>query len=176
MGDQKPISKSINRLIYKGFDNEDGNEIAWNLLDVQSLRLCDAECNALLTLLDSYRQINHPNVLQYKHVERLMTQNKLLIITELMTSGSLREYIKRIKTLRPKVIKKWMAKVVEGISYLHSNSIIHGRISGKSIYMNNGGIKIGDLGVWTISTYAFAPTKSLDFEGLLNIDIVKDQP
>lgn len=93
-----------------------------------------------------------------------------------MTSGSLREYVKRIKTLRVKVIKKWMTKVLEGIKYLHSNNIIHGRISGKSIYMNNGGIKIGDLGVRTISTYAFIPRAQVDFEGLLNIDIVKDQP
>lgn len=39
-------------------------------------------------------EIKHPNVLQYKGVYLKEDVNELVIITELITSGSLGEYIK----------------------------------------------------------------------------------
>jgi len=64
-------------------------------------------------------------------------------------------YIRKIKKLRLTVIKRWCQKILEGIQYLHSQNIIHGKLTCESIYINsnNGDIKIGDIGIRTIPCY-----------------------
>jgi hypothetical protein len=44
---------------------------------------------------------------------------ELIVITELITAGSIREYLRKITAPRIKVIKKWCLKMIEGLSHLH---------------------------------------------------------
>lgn len=86
----------------------------------------------------------------------MMKETELVMITELITAGSIREYLKRIKLLpRLVVIKNWAKKILEGVAYLHSKNFVHGKLTCESIYINsnNGDIKIGDIGVYAIPCY-----------------------
>ena len=74
---------------------------------------------------------------------------ELILITELITAGSIREYLKRIRLPRLIVIKQWCFKILQGLKFLHDHNLVHGSLTCESIYINsnNGDIKIGDLGI-----------------------------
>lgn len=73
----------------------------------------------------------------------------MILITELITAGSIREYLKKIKLPRLIVIKNWCFKILQGLQFLNKNGLVHGKLTCESIYINsnNGDIKIGDLGI-----------------------------
>lgn len=67
-----------------------------------------------------------------------------------MTSGTLREFIKKLKCPSLKIIRRWARQILKGLVYLHSHSppIIHRDIKCDNIFINgsHGEVKIGDMG------------------------------
>lgn len=91
---------------------------------------------------------------------------------ELFTSGNLREYRKRHKSLELKSIAKFGLQLLEGLKYLHERqnlinadgtpvlkeTIVHGDLRCDKVYVNGhrGEIKIGDLGLATLLPRRYA--------------------
>ena len=52
------------------------------------------------------------------------------------------------------VIRIWCQKVLNALQFLHSHDIVHGELSCESVYINSndGGIKVGDVGIKHIHT------------------------
>ena len=73
----------------------------------------------------------------------------MVLVTELITAGNIREYLRKIRLPRLIVIKNWCFKILQGLAFLHQNHLVHGKLTCESIYINsnNGDIKIGDLGM-----------------------------
>ena len=76
-------------------------------------------------------------------------------ITELFTSGNLRDYRRKHKHMGIKALKKWARQLLDGLHYLHTQAdgpLVHGDLRCDKIYINGhtGGIKIGDLGLATL--------------------------
>lgn len=75
----------------------------------------------------------------------------------MITAGSIREYLKKIRNPRLIVIKQWCYKILQGLVFLHTNEteLVHGKLTCESIYINsnNGDIKIGDLGIRQIPLF-----------------------
>ncbi|XP_057454860.1 probable serine/threonine-protein kinase WNK7 isoform X3 [Lotus japonicus] len=73
------------------------------------------------------------------------------MITELFTSGNLRQYRKKHKYVEIKAIKCWARQILQGLVYLHSHKppIIHRDLKCDNIFVNGnqGEVKIGDLGL-----------------------------
>lgn len=93
---------------------------------------------------------------------------EICIITGLNTGGSLRQYMKRLKHPRFKVVKLWIFKVLKVLDYLHAHGIVHGRLTCQAVYINNGDLKLGDLGIRSDSGEELLFTiKQLEFKDLL---------
>jgi WNK lysine deficient protein kinase len=79
------------------------------------------------------------------------------LITELFTSGSLRQYRNLHKHLDLKAVKRMARQILRGLEYLHSMEppVTHGDLRCDKIYVNghSGEIKIGDLGLATLLPY-----------------------
>ena len=63
-------------------------------------------------------------------------------------------YMRRLKAIKPKVIRSWGRQILRGLHFLHTRSqpIIHRDLKCDNIFINGttGLVKIGDLGLATL--------------------------
>ncbi|KAI8885207.1 kinase-like protein [Backusella circina FSU 941] len=95
------------------------------------------------------KSVRHPNIIAFH--DAWYTENEFVFITELMTSGTLREYIRKLAPLpNIKIIKRWSRQILKGLAFLHGHNppIIHRDIKCDNIFINgaHGEVKIGDMG------------------------------
>jgi serine/threonine protein kinase len=93
-------------------------------------------------------KVRHQNVINFH--DSWYNDGEFIFITELMTSGTLREYISKFRNPSVKIIKRWARQILKGLAHLHSHNppIIHRDIKCDNIFVNgsHGEIKIGDMG------------------------------
>lgn len=104
--------------VYRGIDEDTGREIAWNVIKITRLPKIDRvrikeEINTLRTMPE------HPNIIHFISAWINKAKQEVVFITEMVTAGSLRQYLKRIKKPRLKVIKAWAIEILKGLVYLH---------------------------------------------------------
>ncbi|KAF9913528.1 hypothetical protein BX616_009913 [Lobosporangium transversale] len=137
------LGKGAYKIVYKGIDREEGYEVAWNCF--QTTRQEYAELSQEVEIL---KRVRHPNIINFH--DCWYSNTEFIFITELMTSGTLREYIRKLQHPNVKVIKRWCRQILKGLIYLHSYDppIIHRDIKCDNIFINgaHGEVKIGDMG------------------------------
>ncbi|XP_075563471.1 nuclear receptor-binding protein isoform X5 [Pelecanus crispus] len=89
-----------------------------------------------------------------------LQEEKVIFITEYMSSGSLKQFLKKTKknhkTMNEKAWKRWCTQILSALSYLHSCDppIIHGNLTCDTIFIqHNGLIKIGSVAPDTINNH-----------------------
>jgi len=77
-----------------------------------------------------------------------------MFVTEILSSGTLKSFINRVKVIRWKIAKRWAIQILKGLEYLHSQKppIIHRDLKCDNIFINgtSGDLRIGDLGLSTV--------------------------
>ncbi|CAI9759330.1 unnamed protein product [Fraxinus pennsylvanica] len=146
--------------VYKGFDEIDGIEVAWNQVSIDDVLQSPEHLERLYSEVYLLRTLKHENIIR-SYASWMDDKNKTMnMITELFTSGSLRQYRKKHKNVDLKAIKNWARQILRGLHYLHTHSppIIHRDLKCDNIFVNgnHGEVKIGDLGLATIMQQATA--------------------
>jgi WNK lysine deficient protein kinase len=96
--------------------------------------------------------LKHPNIIGFVSAWIHRQKSEIIFVTECVTGGSLKKYLKKIKKPRLKIIKKWCKEILKGLIYLHTYKpypIIHRDIKCENIFVNSNtnDIRIGDLGL-----------------------------
>ncbi|KAA8526101.1 hypothetical protein F0562_007799 [Nyssa sinensis] len=148
------LGRGAFKTVYKGFDEVDGIEVAWNQVSLDDALQSPEHLERLYSEVHLLKSLKHENIIK-SYSSWVDDENKTInMITELFTSGSLRQYRKKHKCVDMKAIKNWARQILRGLHYLHSHNppIIHRDLKCDNIFVNgnNGEVKIGDLGLATI--------------------------
>eukprot|EP00158_Paraphelidium_tribonemae_P004714 Partr_v1_DN26926_c0_g1_i1_m7152 putative WNK lysine deficient protein kinase len=155
----KCLGMGAYKKVFLAFDTEEGVEVAWNELRIAHLQKKDIV--KVLSEVQILQQVRHENIINLYH--SWVANNQVYFITELMTSGTLKSYVRKMSSknsLKPKVLKNWCRQILKGLHYLHScdPAIIHRDLKCENIFINgnNGQAKIGDLGLATAKQRDYA--------------------
>ncbi|GJT86213.1 probable serine/threonine-protein kinase WNK11 [Tanacetum coccineum] len=124
----KLLGSNTVKNVYRGFDLEEGRDIAWNQVKLR----------------------NFTGVQDSK-------KNQLNFITEACVSGNLRNYRKKHKRVSLKALKKWSRQILKGLDYLHTHEPrdIHRDLICSNIFIN-GSIGKNGLLVFPVALAIFA--------------------
>lgn len=139
---------------YLAMDTEEGVEVVWNEVQFSERRNFKAQEEKIQLVFENLTQLEHPNIVKF-HRYWTDTHNdkpRVIFITEYMSSGSLKQFLKRtkrnVKRLPLQAWKRWCTQILSALSYLHSCSppIIHGNLTCDTIFIqHNGLVKIGSV-------------------------------
>ncbi|XP_041858985.1 serine/threonine-protein kinase WNK2-like isoform X2 [Melanotaenia boesemani] len=148
------------KTVYKGLDTETWVEVAW--CELQDRKLSKVERQRFKEEAEMLKGLQHPNIVRfYDFWESTLKGKKcIVLVTELMTSGTLKTYLKRFKVMKPKVLRSWCRQILKGLHFLHTRTppIIHRDLKCDNIFITGptGSVKIGDLGLATLKAASFA--------------------
>ncbi|XP_038989189.1 probable serine/threonine-protein kinase WNK7 [Phoenix dactylifera] len=148
------LGKGAFKTVYKGFDEVNGIEVAWNQLRIDDVLQSPDSLERLYSEVNLLKSLKHENIMKFYTSWIDHKKKTINIITELFTSGSLRQYRKKHKKVDMKAVKGWARQILTGLNYLHSQKppIIHRDLKCDNIFINGnqGEVKIGDLGLATV--------------------------
>ncbi|KAK1390540.1 Non-specific serine/threonine protein kinase [Heracleum sosnowskyi] len=124
------LGKGASKTVYRAFDEYEGIEVAWN------------------------QTLKHGNIMKFYTSWVDAANRNLNFVTEMFTSGTLRQYRQKHKKVNIRALKHWCRQILQGLLYLHSHDppIIHRDLKCDNIFVNGnqGEVKIGDLGLAAI--------------------------
>ena len=135
------------KTVSKATDMEEGKEVAYNELKIKKYEQEHQAGSSFSKEIALLKNIHHPNIIQI--LDYWFKDDNFIFITELMTGGTMKDYISKMGAINDKLIKKWAKQILNGIHYLHTQNIIHRDIKSENVFVNAsaGEIKIGDLGI-----------------------------
>lgn len=145
------LGKGAFKTVYKAFDEVDGIEVAWNQISIEDVMQSPQNLEKLYSEVHLLKSLKHENIIKMYSSWVDEKSSNINMITELFTSGSLRQYRKKHKNVDMKAIKNWARQILRGLCFLHSHNppVIHRDLKCDNIFVNgnNGQVKIGDLGL-----------------------------
>nr|XP_028602452.1 serine/threonine-protein kinase WNK1 isoform X10 [Podarcis muralis] len=154
------IGRGSFKTVYKGLDTETTVEVAW--CELQDRKLSKSERQRFKEEAEMLKGLQHPNIVRFYDSWESTVKGKkcIVLVTELMTSGTLKTYLKRFKVMKIKVLRSWCRQILKGLQFLHTRTppIIHRDLKCDNIFITGptGSVKIGDLGLATLKRASFA--------------------
>ncbi|XP_023205398.1 serine/threonine-protein kinase WNK4-like isoform X1 [Xiphophorus maculatus] len=150
------IGRGSFKTVYKGLDTEKTVEVAW--CELQTHSLSRSERQRFSEEVEMLKVLQHPNIVRF--YDSWKSAKCIILVTELMTSGTLKTYVRRFRPMKLKLLQRWSLQILKGLHFLHSRSppILHRDLKCDNVFINGptASVKIGDLGLATLKKASFA--------------------
>ncbi|XP_058035073.1 nuclear receptor-binding protein 2 isoform X2 [Ahaetulla prasina] len=139
---------------FLAMDTEEGVEVVWNELQFIDKAAFTVHEEKIKVTFEQLVVVDHPNIVKVHKYWLDVKESKaqVIFITEYVSSGSLKQFLKKTKknhkAMNAKAWKRWCTQILSALSYLHSCDppIIHGNLTSDTIFIqHNGLIKIGSV-------------------------------
>eukprot|EP00803_Ostreobium_quekettii_P011165 evm.model.scf_1706.3 EVM.evm.TU.scf_1706.3 scf_1706:24551-29573(-) len=158
------LGKGCTKTVYKGFDREQGIEVAWNQVKLPDTVKQVAKTR-LFSEISVLRKLKHRNIMKFYTSWLDNRQRTLNFITEYFHSGTLRRHRMLHKCVTLQVLKRWAWQILQGLVYLHGHDppIVHRDLKCDNIFIHGvtGEVKIGDLGMAKLLTAGLSKAQSV---------------
>ncbi|EXB39207.1 Serine/threonine-protein kinase WNK1 [Morus notabilis] len=148
------LGKGASKIVYRAFDEYEGIEVAWNQVKLYDFLQSSEDLERLYCEIHLLKTLKHKNIMKF-YTSWVDTSNRNInFVTEMFTSGTLRQYRLKHKRVNIRAVKHWCRQILRGLLYLHSRDppVIHRDLKCDNIFVNGnqGEVKIGDLGLAAI--------------------------
>ncbi|XP_042403327.1 probable serine/threonine-protein kinase WNK5 isoform X3 [Zingiber officinale] len=145
------LGKGAMKTVYRAFDELNGIEVAWNQAKICNVMRSPEALERMCSEVQLLSSLNHDSIIKF-HASWIDAENRTFnFITEMFTSGTLREYRQRYPRVDVKAVKRWARQILQGLVYLHGHDppVIHRDLKCDNVFVNGhlGQVKIGDLGL-----------------------------
>ncbi|CAL9089938.1 unnamed protein product [Musa acuminata var. zebrina] len=144
------LGKGASKTVYRAFDEYEGIEVAWNQVKLHDFLQSPENLDRLYCEIHLLKTLKHKNIMKFYTYWVDTSERNINFVTELFTSGTLRQYRQQHRRVNIRAVKHWCRQVLNGLLYLHSHEppIIHRDLKCDNIFINGnqGEVKIGDLG------------------------------
>lgn len=151
---EEVLGKGAMKTVYRAIDEVLGVEVAWNQVRLNELMRSPDDLQRLYSEVHLLSTLKHDSIIRFYTSWIDIDQKTFNFITEMFTSGTLREYRKKYRRVDIRAIKSWGRQILQGLVYLHSRDppVIHRDLKCDNIFVNGhlGQVKIGDLGLAAI--------------------------
>ena len=108
--------------------------------------MIETEVRDVMKEVDLLKRLTHPSIVKYEGMSR--DEDYLNIVLEFVENGSLGQTIKAFGVFNEQLASSYVAKILEGLDYLHSQGVVHCDLKAANILSTkNGNIKLSDFGV-----------------------------
>lgn len=140
------VGKGRFKKVYKAFDSQNGIDVAWSKISADANNLSPEQLSNIANDIRTGLKLDHPNIIKCFQCWEDEEAGCINLITELFTSGNLRQYRTLHRNVDPKASKRMARQILKGLQYLHSMQppIAHGDLRCDKIYVNghSGEIKV----------------------------------
>ncbi|CAL9166751.1 unnamed protein product [Musa hybrid cultivar] len=148
------LGKGASKTVYRAFDEYEGIEVAWNQVKLYDFLQSPENLERLYCEIHLLKTLKHKNIMKFYTSWVDTSEGNINFVTELFTSGTLRQYRQKHRRVNIRAVKHWCRQILSGLLYLHSHDppIIHRDLKCDNIFINGnqGEVKIGDLGLAAI--------------------------
>ncbi|XP_044499427.1 probable serine/threonine-protein kinase WNK9 isoform X2 [Mangifera indica] len=148
------LGKGASKTVYKAFDEYEGIEVAWNQVKLYDFLQSPEELGRLYCEIHLLKTLKHKSIMKFYTSWVDTTNRNINFVTEMFSSGTLRQYRLKHKRVHIRAVKHWCRQILMGLLYLHSRNppVIHRDLKCDNIFVNGnqGEVKIGDLGLAAI--------------------------
>ncbi len=143
----KRIGKGAMGTVYMATNQMDGRTHA--IKRISTRRVPEADREAIESEIRMLRHLSHPNIVEY--IGTIREENSLNIILEYVPNGALSTMLHRFGSFTETLTCHYIAQVLDALSFLHQQGIIHRDIKGANILADaEGVVKLADFGVATV--------------------------
>ncbi|CAL1356399.1 unnamed protein product [Linum trigynum] len=148
------LGKGASKTVYRAFDEYEGIEVAWNQVKLYDFLQSPEDLERLYCEIHLLKTLKHKNIMKFYTSWVDIANRNINFVTEMFTSGTLRQYRQKHKRVNIRAVKHWCRQILKGLLYLHSHDppVIHRDLKCDNIFINGnqGEVKIGDLGLAAI--------------------------
>ncbi|KAJ8753851.1 hypothetical protein K2173_000105 [Erythroxylum novogranatense] len=145
------LGKGAMKTVYRAFDEVLGMEVAWNQVKLNDMFRSPEELQRLYSEVHLLKSLNHESIMKFYTYWVDIDRRTFNFITEMFTSGTLRQYRQKYPRIDIRAVKNWAQQILRGLAYLHSRDppVIHRDLKCDNIFINGhlGQVRIGDLGL-----------------------------
>ncbi|KAK8955851.1 putative serine/threonine-protein kinase WNK5 [Platanthera guangdongensis] len=145
------LGKGAMKTVYRAFDEVHGIEVAWNQARLCVVMQSPEVLQRMYSEVQLLSTLRHRSIIRFQSSWIDVNSRTFNFITEMFTSGTLREYRRKYPRVSIRAVKGWARQILEGLVYLHKHDppVIHRDIKCDNIFVNGhlGEVKIGDLGL-----------------------------
>ena len=111
---EKEVGRGAFKTVFKGLDTETGVAVAW--CELQDRNLKRKERERFKEEAEMLKGLQHANIVRFYDAwedQDAKSRKCFVMVTELMTSGTLKTYIRRFKKINAKVLKSWCRQILK---------------------------------------------------------------
>lgn len=130
--------------VYRSLNLTSGQMVAIKRIRLSGMK--EKEVCDVMREVELLKRLSHPGIVKYEGMKR--DEHYLNIILEFVENGSLGQTLKAFGKFNERLVASYVAKILEGLHYLHSEGVVHCDLKAANILSTkNGNIKLSDFGV-----------------------------